>query len=126
MSSLDDFLAAFPVPQPPPGEEPPRDTALDAMAETTSQHAARTPMGGRRTMEIVSRAVCRFPCTDHDHSEPEFRPQPDLDEIGVGWTVQHTPKDPNRHKVPQRCVLCWTEVPDLREHECQVAVVISG
>jgi hypothetical protein len=109
-----DFLDNYPVPDPPP---PPVD------------HAERAKVKTAGSMLLVDRTVCKYdprnPC-GHDHSGPVFRPDPALDEIGVGWTVQHTPRNLNAHKVDQRCVVCWERVPDLREHECQVMVVLNG
>lgn len=128
MTDLNDFFAQHPVPQPPP-EEVKRDPVLDAIGETTATHAAGTPFRGRgRSMQLVDRTVCRFPCQvpGHNHVAPIFRPEPELDEAGVGWTVQHVPTDFTRHHVPKRCVLCAEECDDLREHVCQVEAVLYG
>lgn len=112
MSDFRDFMSTHPVPDPP---APPVDY-------TKTVHTARS-------MTIVDPTVCRFdprnPC-DHEHAGPIFRPQPDLDESGVGWTVQHTPKNFDAWKVDKRCVLCWKRVPDLSDHTCQVIAVLNG
>lgn len=108
MSDLRDFFSTHPVPEAPVKTDPvPR---------------VRTA----RSMNIVDRTVCRAGCTEHEHVGPVFTPDPELDEVGVGWTVQHMPSDPNRHKVPQRCVLCWAVADDLAEHECEVLALVSG
>lgn len=123
-----DFLNIHPVPQPPEPEKP-RDVPWDTFSETAQAHAGATPISGRRSMGLVDPTVCRYdpqnPC-DHNHSSPQFRPQPELDEIGVGWTVQHIPKDRTAHVVAQRCILCSEEHSDLREHDCQVMAVVNG
>jgi hypothetical protein len=127
VSDLSDFMSAHPVPD-PPVEKVERDTSFEAFA-AARVHATHTPFGGRRSMRLVDPAVCKFdPANDcgHDHAGPIFRPQPDLDEIGVGWTVQHTPQRLDAWKVDKHCVLCWECVSDLREHTCQVAVVLNG
>lgn len=116
-----------PVPQPP---APPveHDTAFEAFSDSRV-HAARTPFGGRRSMSLVDPTICKFdPQNDcgHDHAGPIFRPQPDLDEIGVGWTVQHTPQRLDAWKVDKRCVVCWERAADLRGHTCQVLAVLNG
>ena len=126
-TDLSDFVATRPTTQ-PPREQPPADPVLDAFGDAR-QHAAGTPLRGRgRSMKLVDNTVCRYPCQipGHNHQQPVFRPQPDLDEVGVGWTVQHVPHDRNRSKVPQRCVVCWTETDDLREHVCTVMEVVNG
>lgn len=110
MSDLDDFFALHPTPNPPPKE--------------TDHNAPSVRTSG--SMRLVDNTVCRVGCTEHNHNQPEFRPQPDLDEVGVGWTVQHVPRDPHRSVVPFRCVVCWAETDDLLAHVCPVMEVVRG
>jgi len=74
-------------------------------------------------MRIVDDSVCKVGCQEHEHVGPVFTPQPDLDEIGVGWTTQHVPRDRTRHIVPKKCIFCWG---DLADHSCKVLEVIRG
>lgn len=111
MSDLSDFIAAHPTPDPPPGRV---------------DHAAAAKVKTAGSMRLVDNTVCRVGCTDHNHTSPIFIPQPDLDEALVGWTPQHIPRDPNRHVVPKRCVLCWVQCDDLSEHACSVMEVLGG
>lgn len=121
----DDFLGFHPVPRPPVPEATPDPTG-DAFGDA-KRYAVDTPFGGKGSMLLVDRSVCKYPCKVHDHGTgPVFQPQPDMDEVGVGWTVQHMPLDPSRSQVDKRCVLCWTLEADLTEHDCLVLAVVNG
>lgn len=121
---LSDFDSGHPVP-PPPVAEQPADPTGDAF-DDARVYARETPFGGKgRSMRLVDPKVCKFPCTDHNHTDPVFTPQPDLDESLVGWTTQHVPTD-RRGAIAKHCVLCWELHEDLSQHQCLVEALLNG
>jgi hypothetical protein len=128
MTDVNDFMGEHPVPRPP--VKVVRDPTSESFREETSAHAARTPVGGRRTglrLEVDTQPCkagqCRHPpgtlCGNVD-----YEPDPMLDEVAVGWTAQHI-----RGKVEPvsyRCILCWTLTEHLELHDCAVLSVINA
>lgn len=130
MTDLTDLLSTHQTIRPPAAKVE-RDPALDSFHEETSQRAVRTPTGGRRTgfaLE-VSQGPCRAGACRHPPGtlcgSVEWQPDPNLDEIGVGWTAQHIPKD-GRKPVSVHCILCWEldEHPEL--HDCAVLELLNS
>lgn len=79
-----------------------------------------------RSMKLVDNTVCKVGCQEHAHVQPVFRPDPQLDETGVGWTAQHIPTDTSRHIVAKKCIFCWEQTDDMSAHVCRVLEVVNG
>lgn len=128
MTDISDFMGERPVPRPP--VKVVRDPTGESFRETTSQHAARTPVGGRRSglrLEVAQQP-CRAGACKHPPGTlcgaPSYEPDPSLDEVDVGWTVQHIRGrvDP----ISYHCILCWEPTEHLELHDCAVLGVLNA
>lgn len=129
MSDLGDFLGNHPVPRAP--VKVVRDPTIEAFRDETSHRAARTPTATQRRSGFrleVAQQPCKAGACKHPPGtlcgNVDFEPDPSLDEIGVGWTAQHIPRE-KREAVPVRCILCWAETPYLEQHACEVLALLA-
>lgn len=127
MTDINDFMFDRPVPKPP--VKVVRDPTMEAFGEEVARvpytPASRTKGSGLRLE--VGQQPCRAGQCRHPPGtlcgNVVWEPDPELDEIGVGWTAQHIPlrQDP----VLIRCIFCWALEEHLELHECAVLEVLQ-
>lgn len=129
MTDINDFMFDRPVPKPPVKVE--RDPTMEAFGEETQRvpftPTSRVKKTGLRLDSTVTQQPCRAGNCRHPPGTQcgsvRWEPDPELDEIGVGWTAQHIPghQDP----VLARCIFCWDEMEHPELHDCQVLAVLQ-